>query len=461
MSIAPHRALKALTGLLCAVLLLAGCTMTVQGKGEYAEGGVKKNAPPSELNIQNSDGSETDQQVANALDDAFTFWKKQMPKVFGKEFQEPAGGIYSYTPEQSEPIPCFEGDNSSAAQNAFYCSAEDIIAFDRNFMAELSDTYGPFLVALVMSHEVGHLVQSQTSGLDDKAIALETQADCYAGAFSQSAQKGTKYYDLTSEDLDAVLGGYLLFRDQPGESADDPSSHGSGFDRVAAFQEGFYEGAGYCKDAFGPDREYTEFAYNENEQKTGGNLSYEEIVGYADTEMNAFGDAVASDEGKSWEEVPAEPADGAVTCDGKKQDDQVYYCKAESTVLYDDSGAPATASEKYGDFAVMELFALAYSDAILNVTGSKTKGADRLTAQLCLSGVYAGDAFEKTVEGTPTAGGLKISPGDLDEAIALLIGIGEDDQVINTYKVDAFDRINAFREGFNSGREDGLTASAC
>ena len=436
--------------------------MTVQGSGEYAEGGVKKNAPPSDLKIQNSDGSEIDQQVANALDDAFAYWKKEMPKVFGQDFQEPAGGIYSYVPEQSEPIPCFEGDNQSAAQNAFYCPAEDLIAFDRNFMTELSDTYGPFLVALVMAHEVGHLVQAQTTGLNtDKAIALETQADCYAGSFSEAAQKGTEYYKLTSEDLDAVLGGYLLFRDQPGASADDPSSHGSGFDRVAAFQEGFYDGAGYCKGAFGPDREYTEFAYNKNEQKTGGNLAYDKIDPAAETEFNAFGSEIADEEGESWDDIALEPASGTVTCDGKKQQDKVYYCPQDATVLHDEDGVTSTAYDKYGDYAVMQLFAMAYADAILDVTGSKTKKADRLTARLCLSGVYAGDALEKTVEGQSTAGGLTLSPGDLDEAIALLIGIGEEDQVISTYKVDAFERINAFREGFNAGREDGITALAC
>ena len=40
----------------------------------------------------------------------------------------------------------------------------------------------------------------------------------------------------------------IAIRDQPGTSPDDPFAHGSGFDRIAAFQDGFENGAQKCKE---------------------------------------------------------------------------------------------------------------------------------------------------------------------------------------------------------------------
>ena len=44
----------------------------------------------------------------------------------------------------------------------------------------------------------------------------------------------------------------LLLRDAPGQSAADPSAHGSAFDRIGAFQDGFESGAEQCATYFEP-----------------------------------------------------------------------------------------------------------------------------------------------------------------------------------------------------------------
>ncbi len=55
-------------------------------------------------------------------------------------------------------------------------------------------------------------------------------------------------FEVTAADLDTALAGVLDLRDTPGTSNIDPNAHGSGFDRVSAFQDGFDNGPGKCKD---------------------------------------------------------------------------------------------------------------------------------------------------------------------------------------------------------------------
>jgi len=46
-------------------------------------------------------------------------------------------------------------------------------------------------------------------------------------------------FEVTAADMDTALAGVLDLRDTPGTSNIDPNAHGSGFDRVSAFQDGF------------------------------------------------------------------------------------------------------------------------------------------------------------------------------------------------------------------------------
>ena len=55
-------------------------------------------------------------------------------------------------------------------------------------------------------------------------------------------------FDVTAADLDTALAGILDLRDTPGTSTIDPNAHGSGFDRVSAFQDGYDNGLDKCKD---------------------------------------------------------------------------------------------------------------------------------------------------------------------------------------------------------------------
>lgn len=458
-----RRAISALTLLLTCALALSACTRTVEGTATLSQDGVKKDAEPSDLQIENSDGGEIDQLVANSMDDVMSYWEKSFPKVFGEKMPPLKGGIHAYEPNQSGPIPCFaDNEKQAAANNAFYCPTEDAVAYDRAFLGQLVDEFGEFIVPLVFAHEFGHAIQARVGVKSDKSIALEGQADCYAGAFTKAAAEGTAHFKATDDDLDSVLGGYLMLRDEPGYSADEQMAHGTAFDRVGAFQEGFNDGAQHCVDAFGPDREYTEIQYTTpNDKANDGNLSYDKISQLIPTEMNSFGKKVV---GGDWSEVEAAPFDGgAGTCDGKKQSAQVFYCGDDKKVYFGDKDFVQQAYDKYGDFASVVAVGLGYGEAMLQQSNTKLDDKDDFKAQLCLTGAYAGAAFAANVDGKKSPfGTLQLSAGDLDEAVSLLIGIGEDDQFVDTHGLDAFDRINTFREAVLEGRQDPeQTAKSC
>lgn len=451
-----------LLALLLALLVAASCTRTVTGYASPGTGGVKKDAAPSDLEIVNGDGGEIDQLVANSMDDIIAYWDSQFEDVFGEKFEPLQGGIHAYEVDGDMPIPCFkESERQYAANNAFYCPTEDAIGYDRAFVGAMADQFGEFIVPLVMAHEFGHAIQGRVGAPTNKTISAEGQADCYAGVFTRETVEGTAHFQSSSTDLDTVLGGYLTLRDEPGASANDPGAHGSAFDRVGAFQEGFNEGPEHCYTSFGEDREYAAIPYlTQNDKANAGNLPYDETLTTIPTEMNKFGSVAA---GEDWVEVPTESFDGPdAKCGAKTAAEQVFYCPEDETVHAGD-GFVQQAYDKFGDFAAMTVIALGYGDAIQELTDSGLGGKAGFVSRLCLVGAYAGAAFEATESNQPSElGDLQLSAGDLDESVMLLIAIGVDDEFIKTHNLDAFERIDIFRQAVLDGREDPVgTVQSC
>lgn len=463
LSTARRSARAALFVLIGIVVLAVGaaCTTTVVGQASYANG-INKLAPQSDLEIKGSDGGKIDKLVANSLSDIFDYWKGAFEKDFGKKWKSIKGGVYSYTASQDEKIPCI-GSAKTGADNAYYCPSGDLIAYDRDFLKKLADQYGDFIVPLILAHEYGHAIQNELGDTGAKSIVVETQADCYAGVFIHATAKGTPHFSVSTKDLDPVLAGYLLFRDEPGGSASSAGSHGSGFDRVSAFQEGYVDGAQACLKNFNNKRTFTETPYTSpNDAANKGNAPYSSIGQIGTDEFNLYFAKVLSEKNKKWSEVKSKQFDGkSASCDGKKQKGLIFLCSSDDTVYYAGTDLAEEAYQKFGDYAVVQLMGIEYADAALDVLGNKAKNKDRLTKQICLTGTYAGDAFRRTAEGQATLAGNTLSAGDLDEAVAVLLGIGSSNAVIDTHGMTAFDRINAFREGVLSSINDGPKIDSC
>ena len=127
-------------------------------------------------------------------------------------------------------------------------SAGDFIAYDdAELFPGLYTKFGPFVIGVVLAHEWGHAIEVR-GGVSDSvaAVTLENQADCFSGAWTRWIADGNaSALTINGTDLDGALGGLLFFRDQPGTTSADEQAHGSGFDRVRAFQEGFEQGASH------------------------------------------------------------------------------------------------------------------------------------------------------------------------------------------------------------------------
>src|SRR5262249_18807608 len=112
---------------------------------------------------------------------------------------------------------------------------------------EIYDKFGPYPLGMVTAHEWGHAIQDRAGVTGQPSIVVEQQADCFAGSWlAHLARNESPYLRPTQRDLNAAFAGMLTFRDQPGVTAPQPQAHGSGFDRVGAFQDGFTNGAAKC-----------------------------------------------------------------------------------------------------------------------------------------------------------------------------------------------------------------------
>lgn len=424
---------------------VVGCTTSIDGAGTYADG-VKPNAQQSDLKIKGSDGGSIDKLAANSLDDIQAYWKTAFPDAFGKNLKPLAGGFYSYSPDQKEKVPCV-GSAKDGAGNAFYCPSGDLIAYDRDFLGQLAKEYGDVIVTLVLAHEFGHAIQNQVGEPSEQSINVETQADCYAGNFVKATTKGTTHFDLTESDLDSVLGGYLFFRDAPGGDANEQGSHGSGFDRVTAFQQGFESGPKTCSTGFGDNRVFTEIPFNTNDKADQGNAKFDEIVALAQKESGLFYPAALGLD-QSFADIQLQPTkNDAGECAGKPVAELVFYCDQDQTIFYSEA-ILKQAYENFGDYAVFQLLTLQYADAAITAKGVDLSGEKRFNAEICLTGGFAGDAFLLTQANQQTLGGSTLSAGDLDEALALLIAL-KSNSVVDSFGTSAFDRVDQFRQGFD------------
>ena len=110
----------------------------------------------------------------------------------------------------------------------------------------LNEKFGAFTVGIVFAHEFGHAIQAR-AGARAAPIDLELQADCFAGAWTARRGRRRQRPFSVTDDGEPRLQRRRHDRHQrpcPAPTGDDPLAHGSGFDRIGAFQDGYENGAG-------------------------------------------------------------------------------------------------------------------------------------------------------------------------------------------------------------------------
>jgi predicted metalloprotease len=384
--------------------------------------------------------SKYDASIDSTIADIQAFWTTAMPAVYGQQYEAiPTDRIYPYS--QANPPPnCEDGGQTKApyeqvAGNAFYCSNGDFVAYDeQGLLPKLRDNFGEFAVGLVFAHELGHAVQARVGYNPPSTVYFEQQADCFAGAWAQHvADSNDSNVHLARTDLDTALAGLLTLSDPSGIDGSQDGAHGNGFDRVSAFQDGYEGGAKVCADYQNNPPSVTETGYTSSQdQASGGNLPLDQMTATVTQSLDRYWGSQSSK--LTAPTVTAGRVDAADGTDGGVLTDGVVYDPSTNTVHYD-AATLQNVHDSIGDFAGGLLLATAWSSAVEHQLGVQLGTDTARRGAECLAGAWAADSASS------------LSPGDLDEAVTVLVSAGQG----NADRGTAFDRVAAFRDGFRNG----------
>jgi predicted metalloprotease len=180
-------------------------------------------------------GMKEDERVA--ITATATFWKRRFTQLFGRPYTPPkVAGAYLGT---NGPT-C--GGQRSVPFNAFYCTAEDFVAWDQNLMAAGYKQIGDAWVYLIIAHEWGHAIQARLDR-GQVSVAAELQADCLAGAtlLGATQDRTIRFEAGDGEELAKTLA--AVADDFPWTSESD---HGDARQRINAFNLGLRGGVAEC-----------------------------------------------------------------------------------------------------------------------------------------------------------------------------------------------------------------------
>lgn len=185
-------------------------------------------------------------------------------------YQAPTVVLY----EQGTGTQCGFGQ---AAMGPFYCPADQTVYLDLSFWQQMETDLGAssadFARAYVIAHEFGHHIQTLTgtsqqmrqaqqraSGqaeANQYSVALELQADCYAGVWAANASATSGgAVALEAGDLEeglrtaSAIGDDTLQRRQGGRVVPEGFTHGSSAQRMEWLRRGYQSGDPAVCDTF-------------------------------------------------------------------------------------------------------------------------------------------------------------------------------------------------------------------
>jgi predicted metalloprotease len=155
---------------------------------------------------------------------------------------------------------------AASATGPFYCPGDHKVYLDLSFFDELTDRFGApgeFARAYVIAHEFGHHVQNilglterrsvaPESGPDSASVAIELQADCFAGLWGHDASQQGRFavgrVELDPGDAEdalraaAAIGDDRLQRMATGRVMPERFTHGTSEQRTQWFARGIQTG---------------------------------------------------------------------------------------------------------------------------------------------------------------------------------------------------------------------------
>ena len=178
----------------------------------------------------------------------------------------PPAAVVLYT--QATGTGCGTGQS---AMGPFYCPADNKVYLDLSFWNDLESRFGAkgeFARAYVISHEIGHHIQTLTGASDEArrlgargaesgSVRLELQADCYAGVWARHAPEASGgAIAINRTDIEdglgaaAAVGDDAIQEQSQGRVMPDSFTHGTSAQRMRWFGKGYDAGDPGACDTF-------------------------------------------------------------------------------------------------------------------------------------------------------------------------------------------------------------------
>jgi predicted metalloprotease len=195
--------------------------------------------------------------VSLVLGDTEATWNKIFKDELGRAYIDPKLVLFTGAVQSA----CGQ---ASASVGPFYCPGDQKVYIDLDFLNDLQrglGASGDFAQTYVITHEVGHHVQNLLGTLqyvdtmsskaseveaNQLSVALELQADCYAGIWANRASHQNLI--LESGDLEeglnaaSAVGDDRLQKQSQGYVVPDSFTHGTSAQRVEWFSRGLESG---------------------------------------------------------------------------------------------------------------------------------------------------------------------------------------------------------------------------
>jgi uncharacterized protein len=219
-----------------------------------------------QTNLSEAEQTKLKDFVSLVLGSTETTWSAIFQQDLNAQYQPPSLVLFTGGVESA----CGQ---ASAAVGPFYCPNDEKVYLDLDFFYELQQRFGApgdFAQAYVVAHEIGHHVQTlegitqqvdaarrQSNQVQSNqlSVALELQADCYAGVWANRASKTDLVLDQADleEGLNAAsaIGDDRLQKQSQGYVVPDAFTHGSSAQRVEWFRKGLDTGDLTACDTFG------------------------------------------------------------------------------------------------------------------------------------------------------------------------------------------------------------------
>jgi predicted metalloprotease len=178
------------------------------------------------------------EELRAVAENAEIFWSNQITDGNGSSTYEAPDEILTYVGSEPDHPTC--GGQEVPAENSFFCSADNTMIFDVEWLYSEYQDIGDMFLYVVVQHEYGHSAQYNLG--DPGESAVELQADCFAGAELQwELDLGTVTEEQGDEEeinqtLASLSGEY-------GTS----DNHGTLSQRASAFEYGRSDGPAACQ----------------------------------------------------------------------------------------------------------------------------------------------------------------------------------------------------------------------